>query len=55
MQDITAPAREEALVPAPPNTSQPRKQRIGAVALGVSALGLGLAGGMNVHRLMDLD
>src|SRR5829696_7789761 len=55
MQDSIAPAREEALTP-PPSTSQPRKRRSGAVALGLLiTLGLGLAGGMNVHRLVDLD
>src|SRR5215213_3142273 len=32
------------------------KRHVGAVALGlVLALGLGLAGGLNMHRLVDLD
>ena len=55
MEDITAPARDEGLVP-PPKTSQPRKRRFGAVAFSlVTALALGLAGGANMHRLVDLD
>jgi hypothetical protein len=55
MQDSIAPAREEALTP-PPSTSQPRKRRSGAVTLGLLiTLGLGLAGGANMHRLVDLD
>jgi len=55
MEDITAPARDEGLAP-PPKTSQPRKRRFGAVAFGlVTALALGLAGGANMHRLVDLD
>src|SRR3954469_8848986 len=54
MPEITAVTREEGLV-APPRT-QPRKRRSGVVAFGVvSALGLGVAGGVNLHRLVDLD
>src|SRR5215203_3032028 len=56
MQDITAPTREEALVPAPPNTDRPRKRRFGVKAFGLlTILGLGVAGGANLHRLVDLD
>ena len=55
MQDIPTPARGESLAP-PPKTSQPRKRRFGAVPFGlVAALGLGVAGGANMHRLVDLD
>src|SRR3712207_4100850 len=55
MQDISAPTRE-TLVPAPPNTAQHRKRGFAIMTLGfASALGLGLAAGMNVHRLVDLD
>ena len=55
LREVTVSAREEALVP-PPTTAPIRKRRVGAVALGlVSALGLGLAGGLNLHRLVDLD
>jgi hypothetical protein len=54
MPEITAVTREEGLV-TPPRT-QPRKRRSGVVAFGVvSALGLGVAGGVNLHRLVDLD
>jgi hypothetical protein len=53
--NIPTPAQGEGLVP-PPKTSQPRKRRLGAVAFGlVTALGLGLAGGANLHRIVDLD
>src|SRR3954453_18502108 len=56
MQDITAATRDEALVPAPPKTSQPRNRWFGVVAFGVvGALGMGLAGGANLHRLLNLD
>jgi hypothetical protein len=56
MQDITAATRDEALVPAPPKTSQPRNRWFGVVAFGVvGALGMGLAGGANLHRLVNLD
>jgi hypothetical protein len=55
MPDITAGTREESLV-APPTAPRIRKQRFGAVAFGVVAtLGLGLAGGANMHRLVDID
>src|SRR3712207_4778991 len=55
MEDITAPARDEGWVP-PSKTPQPRRRRFGAVAFGlVTALALGLAGGANMHRLVDLD
>jgi hypothetical protein len=56
MQDITAPAREEALVLDPPKSPRPRKRRFGVMALGLlTILGLGVAGGANLHRLVDLD
>ena len=56
MQDITAPAREEALVPAPPRTGRSQPRRLAIITLGFStALGLGLAGGLNMHRLVDLN
>jgi hypothetical protein len=56
MQDITAPAREEALVPALHKAPQPRKRRFGTITFGLlMTLGLGVAGGMNMHRLVDLD
>ena len=56
MQDITAPAREEALVLDPPKSSQPRKRRFGVMAFGLlTILGLGVAGGANLHRLVDLN
>src|SRR3954471_10742310 len=55
MPDITAPTRDEALAPAPPKTRS-RKRHFGVVAFSVVvALGLGLAGGANLHRLPDLD
>src|SRR3954452_8501418 len=55
MQDITAATRDEALVPAPPKTSQPRNRWFGVAAFVVGALGMGLAGGANLHRLVDLN
>lgn len=56
MQDITAPAREEALVLDPPKSPRPRKRRFGVMAFGLlTILGLGVAGGANLHRLVDLD
>jgi hypothetical protein len=56
MPDIAAPTREEVLVPASPNTPQPRKRRCGVKAFGLlTILGLGVAGGANLHRLVDLD
>jgi hypothetical protein len=56
MQDIIAPARDAALMPAPPKTAQPSKQGYVIITLGFStALGLGLAGGANLHRIVDLD
>ena len=55
MPDLTAPAREEALVPTPPMTSPPRKRHFGVKAFGLlTILGLGVAGGANLHRLVDL-
>ena len=55
MQHIPAITRAEGLAP-PPTTPPIRKRRFGIVAFGfVSALGLGLAGGLNLHRLMDLN
>src|SRR4051812_17149754 len=52
MSEITAPARDAGL--APP--LQRRKRRAGGVILGFSAaLGLGVAGGMNVQRVVGLD
>jgi hypothetical protein len=54
-QDITAPSREERLLPSP-KTAQPRKRRFGAVTFGLLVtLGLGVAGGANLHRLVDLN
>src|SRR3954470_8923725 len=56
MQDIIAPARDAALMPAPPKTAQPSKHGYVIITLGFStALGLGLAGGANLHRIVDLD
>src|SRR5215204_4009496 len=56
MPDLMAPAREEALVPAPPKTVQPRKRRFWVKAFGLlTILGLGVAGGANLHRLGDMD
>src|SRR5215208_2483267 len=53
--EITAPPRGEQLPPAP-ETSKPQKRRFGAVIFGLlSALGLGVAGGLNMHRLVDFD
>jgi hypothetical protein len=54
--DITPPTRGEALAPAFPKRPQPQKGRFGTMMLGLSTgLGLGLAGGLNLHRLVDLD
>src|SRR5215204_5006385 len=54
-QDITAPSREERLLPSP-KTSQPRKRRFGTITFGLLVtLGLGVAGGANLHRLVDLN
>src|SRR3954471_11753538 len=54
--DITPPTRGEALVPALPKHPQPRKGRFGTMMLGLSTgLGLGLVGGLNLHRLVELD
>ena len=56
MQDIIAPTREAALMPAPPKIAQPSKHGYVIITLGFStALGLGLAGGINIHRLVDLN
>jgi len=56
MQDIIAPTREAALMPAPPKIAQPSKHGYVIITLGFStALGLGLAGGIIVHRLVDLN
>src|SRR4051812_28872414 len=54
-QEITTPTRGEQLPPAP-ETSKPQKRQFGAVIFGLlSALGLGVAVGTNMHRLADLD
>src|SRR4051812_45965440 len=54
--DITPPTRGEALALALPKRLQPQKGRFGTMMLGLSAgLGLGLVGGLNLHRLVDLD
>ena len=56
MPDITAPTREEALVPAPAKARSSNKRRFGVMTFGViGALGSGLAGGANLHRIVDLD
>src|SRR3954453_20820081 len=56
MQNIIAPAREAALMPAPPKIAQPSKHGYVIITLGFStALGLGLAGGIIVNRLVDLN
>src|SRR5215218_9280739 len=55
MQDITVPPRDEGLAPLR-KTPRLRKRRFGVVTFGVVvALGLGVAGGANLHRLVDLD
>ena len=54
MPEITSVTRDEGL--AGPPEARPRKRRFGVLAFGVvGALGLGLAGGSNLHRLVDLD
>ena len=52
--EITAPSREERLAPSA-ETSQPRKRRFRAITFGLAVtLGLGVAGGANLHRLVDM-
>ena len=54
-QEIAAPSREERLLSSP-KTSQPRKRRFGTITFGLLVtLGLGVAGGANLHRLVDLN
>ena len=54
-QEIAAPSREEQLLSSP-KTSQPRKRRFGTITFGLLVtLGLGVAGGANLHRLVDLN
>ena len=50
MPEISPSTRDEALALAP--TSPRRKQRFLGV---VFARGLGLAGGLNLHRFVDLE
>jgi hypothetical protein len=54
MQDITHP-NLDALSP-PDRTAPPmRKRRAGMIASSVSALALGLVGGVSLHRTVDRD
>lgn len=55
MVDVAAVTQEESLA-ATPQPPRNRKRRFGFVALSVTAaLGLGLAGGANMQRLMNFD
>jgi hypothetical protein len=54
MQDIIPPTREEALAPVP--RAPARKRRSGRILLALAcALGLGLTGGLQAHRFVNLD
>jgi hypothetical protein len=54
MQDITHPNLDAS---SPPDRTAPpmRKRRSGMIACGVSALALGLVGGVSLHRTVDRD